>query len=155
MAADVVIDHPNRETAAARVTRAAVVALLLLSAALMIVVSAGGWDLIEGAKPLQVAFVVAYLGMAVMVARWRRGVLPVAAALAVLLLIFAAVAAPGWYARDRPGFAEPAIAAGVLGLLTALLVPLQVLLAAVALSGFRQRWNVEVERPAPGVAAPA
>ena len=44
MAADVVIDHPNRETAAARVTRGAVVALLLVSAALMIVVSAGGWE---------------------------------------------------------------------------------------------------------------
>src|SRR3954465_11244823 len=143
MAADVVIDHPNRETAAARVTRAAVVVLLLVSAALMIVVSAGGWAAIEGAQGLQIGFIVAYLGMAVMVARWSRGVLPLAAALAVLLLIFAAVAAPGWYARDRSGFDETAIAAGVLGLLTALLVPLQVLLATVALSGFRQRWNVE------------
>ena len=152
MAADVVIDHPNRETAAARVTRGAVVALLLVSAALMIVVSVGGWEVFAGAQGLQIAFIVAYLGMAVMVARWSRGILPLAAALAVLLLIFAAVAAPGWYARDRPGFAETAIAAGVLGLLTALLVPLQVLLAAIALSGFRQRWNVEVERPAPASA---
>ena len=152
MAADVVIDHPNRETAAARVTRGAVVALLLVSAALMIVVSAGGWEAFAGAQGLQIAFIVAYLGMAVRVARWSRGILPLAAALAVLLLIFAAVAAPGWYARDRSGFAETAIAAGVLGLLTALLVPLQVLLAAIALSGFRQRWNVEVERPAPASA---
>ena len=152
MAADVVIDHPNRETAAARVTRGAVVALLLVSAALMIVVSVGGWADYAGAQGLQIVFIVAYLGMAVMAARWSRGILPLAAALAVLLLIFAAVAAPGWYARDRPGFAETAIAAGVLGLLTALLVPLQVLLAAIALSGFRQRWNVEVERPAPASA---
>ena len=103
MAADVVIDHPNRETAAARVTRGAVVALLLVSAALMIVVSVGGWEVFAGAQGLQIAFIVAYLGMAVMVARWSRGILPLAAALAVLLLIFAAVAAPGWYARDRGG----------------------------------------------------
>src|SRR3954465_4785969 len=152
MAADVVIDHPNRETAAARVTRAAVVVLLLVSAALMIVVSAGGWEAFAGVQGLQIAFIVAYLGMAVMVARWSRGVLPLAAALAVLLLIFAAVAAPGWYARDRSGFADTAIAAGVLGLLTALLVPLQVLVGAIARSGFRERWNVEVGRPAPASA---
>jgi hypothetical protein len=148
MAADVVIDHPNRETSSARVTRAIVIVLLLASAALMIAVSVGGWDAIEGAKALQVAFVVAYLGMAVLVARWSRGVLPLAAALGVLVAIFAAVSVPGWYARDTDGFVDPALSSDVLGLLTALLVPLQGLLAAVAMRGFQQRWNVEVERPA-------
>ena len=158
MAAGVVIDHPNRETTAARTTRAAVLVLLLASAVVMIVVSVGGWDAIEGAKALQVALVVAYLGMAVLVARWSRGVLPLAAALAVLLLIFAAVAVPGWYARDSTGFADPGLGSDLLGLLTALLVPLQALLVAVAMRGFQQRWNVEVERPAGpagGAAAPA
>jgi hypothetical protein len=155
MAADVVVEHPNRETAAARTTRAIVVGLVLVAAALMIVVSAGGWDAIEGAKAMQVALIVAYVGMAVLVARWNRGVLPVAAGLAVLVAIFAAVAALGWYARDTDGFVDPALPSDVLGLLTALLVPLQALLVAVALRGFQQRWNVEVERPVDGAAAAA
>jgi hypothetical protein len=148
MGAGVVIEHPNRETTAARATRAAVVVLLLASAALMIVVSAGGWDALAGARSLQPVLIVAYLGLAVLVARWRRGVLPLAAALAVLLLIFAVVSVPGWYARDKDGFTDPALASDLLGLLTALLVPLQALLAAVAMRGFQQRWNVQVERPA-------
>jgi hypothetical protein len=83
-------------------------------------------------------------------------VLPLAAALATVLLIFAAVSVPGWYARDKEGFSDPALASDVLGLLTALLVPLQALLVAVAMRGFRQQWHVEVERPAePPAAGPA
>ena len=87
-----------------------------------------------------------YLIIAFYVARWNRGVLPVAAALAILLLIFAAVAVPGWYDRDHDGFAQPAINAGVLGLITALIIPVQVLLIAFAMRAFGQAWNVEVER---------
>ena len=155
MAAGVVIEHPNRESAAARGTRAGVIGLLLVSAALVVAITAGGWDALEGAKALQIAFVAAQIGMAVLVARWSRGVLPAVAALAVLLAIFAAVAAPGWYARDKDGFTDPALASDLLGLLCALLVPLQVLLAALALRGFRQQWHVEVERPAEAAAAPA
>jgi hypothetical protein len=155
MAAGVVIEHPNRESAAARGTRAAVIGLLLASAVLVLVITVGGWDALEGAKALQLAFVVAQAGMAALVARWSRGVLPAAAAVAVLLAIFAAVAAPSWYARDKDGFADAALASDVLGLLCALLVPLQVLLAALALRGFRQQWHVEVERPAEAAAAPA
>ena len=34
--------------------------------------------------------------------------LPVAAVLAVLLAIFALVAGPGWFDRDKAGFAQPA-----------------------------------------------
>jgi hypothetical protein len=155
MAPDVVMEHPNRATTAARATRAVVVVLLLVSAALMIVVSVGGWESIEGAKALQVALIVAYLGMAVLVAGWSRGVLPVAAALGVLVAIFAVVAAPGWYARDSDGFVDPALSSDVLGLLTALLVPLQALLVAVAMRAFQQRWNVAVERPVDGAPAAA
>jgi hypothetical protein len=155
MEAAVLIDHPNRATTASRATRAVVIVLLLVSALVMIVVAVGGWDAIEGAKPLLIAFILLYVGMAVLVARWSRGVLPLAAAVAVLLLIFAAVSVPGWYARDQDGFSDPALASDLLGLLTALLVPLQVLLIAVSMRGFRQHWNVEVERPAEPAAAPA
>ena len=83
-----------------------------------------------------------------MVARWSRGVLPVAAALAIVLFIFALVSVPGWFERDKDGFTDPALASDVVGLLTALLVPLQLLLIAFAMRGFQQAWNVEVEQPA-------
>jgi hypothetical protein len=143
----VVIEHPNREKAASKVTRAVVILLLLVSAAIVAIISVGGWDAIEGAKALQVAYIVVYVILAFFVARWSRGVLPLAAALAIVLLIFAAVSAPAWYDRDQPGFTDPALDESVLGLLTAILVPLQVLLIAFAMRGFQQAWNVEVERP--------
>ncbi len=141
------IEHPNRKKAASKLTRLIVVLLLLVSAVLMAIVTVGGWDVLQGAKALQIAYIVIYLVVAFFVLRWSRGVLPLAAALAIVLLIFAAVSAPGWFDRDKPGFADPAIDEGILGLLTALLVPLQILLIAFAMSGFRQAWNVEVERP--------
>jgi presenilin-like A22 family membrane protease len=146
--ADVAIDHPNREKTASKATRSVVVLLLVASAVLLVVISAGAWDVLVGAKPLQVIYIVLYVGMALLVVRWSRGVLPLAAALAMVLLIFALVSVPGWFERDQPGFTDPAIASDVIGWLTALLVPLQLLLIAFALRGFQQAWNVEVERPA-------
>ena len=141
------IEHPNRRKAASKLTRVIVVLLLLVSAFLVTVVTIGGWDVLQGAKALQIAYIVVYLVIAFFVLRWSRGVLPVAAALAIVLLIFAAVSAPAWFDRDKAGFTDPAIDEGILGLLTALLVPVQLLLIAFAMSGFRQAWNVEVERP--------
>jgi K+-sensing histidine kinase KdpD len=143
---DVVIERPNRRKASSRITKAIVVLLLLVSAALVLIVTIGGWDQLEGAKALQVAYVALYLLMAVLVARWNRGVLPVAAALAIVMLIFAAVAGPAWFERDKEGFADPALDASLLGLVTLLIVPVQALLIVVAMQGFRQAWNVEVER---------
>jgi hypothetical protein len=142
----VIIEHPNRRKGSSKFTRAVVMVLLLVSAALVAIVTVGGWDALEGAKALQIAYIVIYVVLAFFVLRWSRGVLPVAAALAIVLLIFAAVAAPAWFARDKPGFTDPALGAALLGVLTALLVPVQLLLMAFAMSGFRQAWNVEVER---------
>jgi hypothetical protein len=142
----VIIEHPNRDKASSKLMRALVVVLLLVSAGLVLLISVGGWDAIEGAKPLQVAYIVLYLVLAFFVLRWSRGVLPVIAALAIVLMIFAAVSAPAWFDRDKAGFTDPALDADVLGLLSALLVPVQILLIAVSMSGFRQAWNVEVER---------
>jgi hypothetical protein len=141
------IEHPNRAKAASKLTRLIVVVLLLVSAFLVTVVTIGGWDVLQGAKLLQIAYIVVYLVIAFFVMRWSRGVLPLAAALAIVLLIFAAVSAPAWFDRDKAGFTDPAIDEGILGLITALLVPVQILLIAFAMSGFRQAWNVEVERP--------
>lgn len=141
-----VIDHPNRRKAASKVTKLLVVLLLLVSAALIAIVTIGGWDELEGAKALQIAYIVLYVLMAVLVARWNRGVLPVAAALAIVMLIFAAIAGPAWFERDKEGFADPGLDASLLGLVTLLIVPVQALLILAALTGFRQAWNVEVER---------
>src|ERR1051325_6703466 len=142
----VIIEHPNRDKAASKVTRAVVIVLLLVSAVLVAIITVGGWDALEGAKPLQVAYIVLYLLLAFFVLRSSRGVLPVIAALAIVLLIFAAVSTPAWFDRDKAGFTNPALDADILGLLTALILPAQILLIALAMSGFRQAWNVEVER---------
>lgn len=144
----VVIEHPNRDKASSKSTKAVVVLLLLVSAALMLIVTIGGWSALQGALPVQFGYILVYLVMAWFIARWKRGLLPVAAALAILLAIFAAVAAPGWFDRNAPGFAQPALDAGVLGVVTLLIIPVQLGLIAFAMVGFRQAWNVEVERPA-------
>ena len=141
-----IIEHPNRDKTASKLMRAVVVVLLLVSAALVTIITVGGWDALEGAKALQVAYIVLYLMLAFFVLRWSRGVLPVIAALAIVLLIFAAVSAPAWFDRDKAGFTNPALDSDLLGLLTALLVPVQILLIAFAMGAFRQAWNVEVER---------
>jgi hypothetical protein len=73
----------------------------------------------------------------------------VAAALAVVLGIFAGIAAPAWFARDAPGYTAPGLGEDVLGFLCGALVPIQAALLVAALYAFGQRWNVEIERPAP------
>ena len=142
---DVRIEHPNRKKASSKVTKLIVVVLLLASAGLLAIITWGGWDALEGAKPLQIAYILLYLLMAFLVLRWNRGILPVASALAIIMLIFSAVSAPQWFDRDKAGFTDPTLDVSVIGLLTALMVPLQILLIAFAMSGFRQAWNVEVE----------
>src|SRR5882724_5802740 len=153
--ADVIVTHPNRDKPVVQATRATVVVLLLASAGLVAIVTIGGWSVLQGMVPVQVAYVLVYVTMAFFAARWNRGVLPVSAVLAVLLLIFALVAGPGWFARDKSGFEQPALGAGLLGLLTLLIIPLQMLLVAFAMRGFSQGWNVERERRDPAAAPDA
>jgi hypothetical protein len=145
----VIVTHPNRDKAVVQGTRATVVLLLLVSAALVLIITVGGWSVLEGAKPIQIGFIAVYLTLAFYAARWKPGVLPGSAALAVLLTIFALVAGPAWFDRDKAGFAQPTLNAGLLGLLTLLLVPVQILLVAFAMRGFSQGWNVELERRDP------
>jgi presenilin-like A22 family membrane protease len=149
----VVVTHPNRDKPVVQATRATVVLLLLVTAGLMLVVTIGGWSVLQGALPVQLGYIIVYLLMAFYAARWNRGVLPLAAALAVLLGIFALVAGPSWFARDKTGFIQPALNAGLLGVITLLIVPVQMLLVAFAMRGFNQGWNVEVERRDPAARA--
>ena len=77
-----------------------------------------------------ILYALVYLGMAFVVSRWNRGVLPVAAGLAVLFAVVAAVAGPAWFDRDKAGFDVPALEPSILGMLTLILVPVQLLLVA-------------------------
>jgi hypothetical protein len=139
--------RPNREKPEAKSARALVVFLLLVSAALALVITLGGWTRLEGGKVFALLFVAIYVLFAFLVARWNRGVLPVASALAIILAIFAGIAAPAWFDRAKEGLSDPALPPDLLGLLTLLMVPLQVVLIAVAMVAFNQDWHVEEERP--------
>jgi hypothetical protein len=144
---DVIIDRPNRDKASSKATKAVVILLLLVSAGLTAIITFGGWDKLAGMKAISIGYILVYLVMAFYVARWNRGVLPIAAALAIILGIFAAISGPEWFSRDKTGFTNPALDANFLGLLTLIIVPVQILLIAFVMRGFQQVWNVEVERP--------
>lgn len=144
-ASSVQVHHPNRDKPESKATKAAVTLLLLTSAGLTAVITFGGWDALQGAEPGAIAYILIYALMAYYVTRWNRGVLPVAAALAVIFMVIAIVAAPGWFDRDKAGFDDPTLEPGILGLLTLILIPVQLLLIAFALRGFNQEWNVEIE----------
>ena len=90
--AETVLLHPNREKVESKATKAAVILLLLTSAGLIPVVTLGGWSELQGAQIVSIGYVIVYLVMAYYVSRWNRGVLPVAAGLAILFAVVAAVA---------------------------------------------------------------
>jgi lysylphosphatidylglycerol synthetase-like protein (DUF2156 family) len=139
--------RPNRVKAEAKSARALVVFLMLVTAALAFVIIIGGWSRLEGVKFLTIIYAALYILFAFLVARWNRGVLPVAAALSIILAIFAGIAAPAWFDRAKDGLSDPALPPDLLGILCLLLVPLQVILIAVAMVAFNQDWHVEEERP--------
>jgi lysylphosphatidylglycerol synthetase-like protein (DUF2156 family) len=143
--AETVLIHPNRDKPESKATKATVILLLLVSAGLVLIITLGGWSQLQGAQVVAFAYVVVFVVMAFFVSRWNRGVLPVAAAIAILFAVVAAVAGPAWFERDKDGFDNPALAPSILGLLTLIVVPIQLLLIAFAMRGFQQQWNVEVE----------
>jgi hypothetical protein len=145
---DVETYHPNRDDPAVQFTRAAVVLLLLASIALMVIITIGGWDALAGMKAVQILYILVYVVMLIQAIRWRRGSLPVDAALAIILAILAAVSVNTWFARDNPGFTSPRLPESTIGVLVAILIPVQLLLVLAAARGFQQGWNVEEERPA-------
>ena len=154
-----VVVHPNRDKASCKLVRVLVVAVLLASVAVMLVLTIGGWSKLEGLKPVNFLWCLLYLVIAVYVWRWARGLLPIAAALGMLLLIVAVVAGTGlagtsWADRSQPGFAAAQSLFGGTGLTpdtlsfaTILMIPLELLLIIIAMIGFAQGWNVEMEVP--------
>jgi hypothetical protein len=144
--------RPNREKAEAKTTRFIVALVLLISAGLLALIVLGGWKRLESHSVGVITLLWAglYVLFAFLVIRWNRGVLPVAAALAIIMAIFAGIAAPGWFDRDKPGLSGPALDDDLLGLLCLVVIPTQLLLIAVSMVGFNQEWHVEEERPVGG-----
>ena len=109
-----------------------------------------GFSLLSGGGGMGVVcliYAALYAFFAFLVARWSRGILPVAAALSMILAIFCAVGANSWFARDKAGFEDALIPVPLIGLLVMILLLLQILLIAACLYGFNQDWHVEEERP--------
>ena len=151
--------HPNRDKAICKLTKLLVVALILASVVLMMILTIGGWSKLQGMKPVNFVWAALFLAIAFFVLRWARGLLPIAAALAVLLLLICAIAAFGldgtsWFNRNHSGFAQAQSLFGgqglsndVLGTVTVLLIPVEIALIVVAMIAFSQGWNVELEVP--------
>lgn len=141
--------RPNREKAQSQTTKAVVAFVLLISAGLIAVIVLGGWGRMQstGVALISLAWAGLYVLFAVLVARWNRGLLPVSAALAVIMAIFAGVAAPGWFDRAKDGLSSPILPEELIGMLTIILIFVQLLLIVVAMIAFNQEWHVEEERP--------
>src|SRR5947209_18078949 len=151
--------HPNRDKAVCKLTKLIVVGLLIASVVLMMILTIGGWSKLQGMKPVNFIWSAVYLVLGFYILRWTRGLLPIAAALAILLLIIAVIAAFGldgtsWFDRNHHGFASAQSLFGgsglntdTLGSISVLLIPVEAALVIVALIGFSQGWNVETEVP--------
>jgi hypothetical protein len=151
--------HPNRDKRVCKLTRILVAVILLVSIVLMLAVTIGGWTKLQGMKPINFIWCGIYLVMAIYVLRWARGLLPLAAALAVLLIAIAAIAGLGlggtsWFDRGHGSYAHAnsmlggsGLSADTIGTLTLLLIPVEAVLVVVAVVGFAQGWNVELEVP--------
>jgi hypothetical protein len=142
--------HPNREKAEVVTTKFVVVFLMAATAAIAALVAISGWSVLSGGGGMGVIcliYAALYALFAYRAANWNRGVLPVAAALSMILAIFCAIGANSWFARDKAGFEDALLPAPMIGLLVVILLLLQIVLVVVCLYGFNQDWHVEEERP--------
>jgi hypothetical protein len=155
-----VVSYPNREKASSQRTRLLVVAVLVGSTLLMLLATLGGWSKLEGLIPLNIAWCLVYLVIARYVMRWARGLLPIAAALGALMLTFALIAVSSldgvtWGDLGRSGygpvhsvFGSGGFSSGTMSALTVAIAVSQALLIVIAMRGFGQAWNIELEAPA-------
>src|ERR1044072_2203376 len=94
--------HPNREKGEVVTTKFVIVLLMLATAAIAALVTIPGFSLLSGGSSMGIVCLI-YAGLyaffAFLVARWSRGILPVAASLSMMLAIFCAVGANSWVAR--------------------------------------------------------
>jgi tellurite resistance protein TehA-like permease len=142
--------RPNREKAESVTIKLVIVLLLAATAAIAALITITGFSLLTGGGAMGIVCVIyalLYAFFAYRVARWSRGILPLAAALSMILAIFCAVGAGSWFARDKAGFSHALLPVSAIGLLVVILGLLQLVLIAFALYGFNQEWHVEEERP--------
>jgi hypothetical protein len=142
--------RPNREKAGSATAKWLIVLMLLATAILAAIITIGGWSLLKGGSGMGLVcaiYAILYAFFAFLVARWSRGILPLVAALSMILAIFCGVGAGSWFERDKAGFAEAGLSSSVLGTLVIVLGLLQLVLIGFALFGFSQEWHVEEERP--------
>jgi hypothetical protein len=142
--------RPNREKASSATMKWLIVLLLLATALLAALITIGGWSVMKGGSGMGIVcaiYALLYVLFAYRVARWSRGVLPLAAALSMILAILCAVGAESWFERDKSGFTEPLLNSSLVGALVIILAILQIVVIAAALYGFNQNWHVEEERP--------
>jgi hypothetical protein len=143
--------RPNREKPETVTTKFVIAFLLGATAAIAALITITGFSLLAGGGSMGIVCIVyaaLYAFFAYLVGvRWSRGILPVAAALSMILAIFCAVGADSWFARDKAGFDEALLPSAVIGLLVVILFLLQIVIVAAALYGFNQDWHVEEERP--------
>jgi hypothetical protein len=151
--------YPNRDKAGSKLVKLIVTVLLLISAGLILIVTVAAWSKLQGLKPVNLIWALLDVIIAFYVFRWNRGLLPIAAALAILLLILAVIAGLGaagtsWFDRNHVGYAAPHMLFGgkglgpdTIGAITLIIAPVQALLIFFAMQGFAQGWNVEEEVP--------
>jgi hypothetical protein len=142
--------RPNREKAESVTTKVVLVILLAATSVIAVIVAISGFSLMSGGTGMALVTLIyglLYAFFAFLVARWNRGILPVAAALSMILAIFCAVGAESWFNRDRQGFDDALLNSSLIGLLVIILGLLQIVLIAAVLYAFNQEWHVEEERP--------
>jgi hypothetical protein len=155
-----VITYPNREKSSSQATKLLTAAVLVLSALVILLMTFGGWSKMEGLMPLDIIWCLVYLVMAWYVIKWARGLLPIAAALGALMLIFTVIALAGYTGvawSDRAGTGYGAIhsvfggggfSADTMNVLVVVVALTQVALIVSAMRAFGQGWNIEYEIPA-------
>jgi len=145
--------RPNREKAESVTTKVVLVILLAATSIIAVIVAISGFSLMSGGTGMALVTLIyglLYAFFAFLVARWNRGILPVAAALSMILAIFCAVGANSWFARDKSGFEDGLLPVTLIGLFVVVLALLQIVLIAACLYAFNQEWHVEEERPIGG-----
>jgi lysylphosphatidylglycerol synthetase-like protein (DUF2156 family) len=142
--------HPNREKADVVTTKFVIAFLMLATSVVAFLITIGGFSLLSGGGGMGLVcliFALLYAFFSFLVARWSRGILPVAASLSTILAIFCAVGANSWFARDKAGFDEALLPSSLIGLLVIVMLLLQIVLVVACFYGFSQDWHVEEERP--------
>ena len=143
--ADTVLVHPNRDKASSKASRSIVVLLLLVSAGLILIVTVGGWSISRARRgcPSPTSSCTWRWPSS-----WPAGT--VACSPWPPLWRSSSPSSPRWPGRrgstaTRPASTTPPLDPALLGLLTLILIPVQLLLTAFAMQAFQQQWNVEVE----------